>query len=251
MHFGQAFFDLQLRFAHRVATLADMPLAQALLDYTNLYVRWGLGRGFDAAHPVWQAYLCGLAPSLAANQEWTWHVYQGRRAHDVPAPAAASVGCFSYAPEGPGQIRLHFHNADTSGQSPLAASRREHRAQELAALFDLVQRNEPPGVRVRGTSWLYQIEAYRRLFPAGYLATAMPVQRFRNMPLWGQFLDRHGALKPEIAEPFVQRMERAADLHGLTACFALQPLALDAPVEVFWSGHGIAAGTLQGPSNAA
>lgn len=233
MHFGQAFFDLQLRFAHRVATLAGMPLAQALLDYTNLYVRWGLGRGFDAAHPVWQAYLCGLAPSLAANQEWTWHVYQGRRAHDVPAPAAASVGCFSYATEGPGQIRLHFHNADTSGQSPLAASRREHRAQELAALFDLVQRNEPLGARVRGTSWLYQIEAYRRLFPTGYLATAMPVQRFRNMPLWGQFLDRHGDLRPEVAEPFVHRMECATDLQGLTASFALQPLALDAPMGVF------------------
>ncbi len=251
MQLGKAFFDLQLRFAHRVATLAGMPLAQALLDYTNLYVRWGMGREFDATHPVWQAYLCGLASSCTANQNWTWHFYQGRRAHDIPAPAAASVGCFAYVLAGPGHIRLHFHNSDASGQSPLAASRREHRAQELAALFDLVQRNEPPGVRVLGTSWLYQIEAYRRLFPAGYLATAVPVQRFRNMPLWGQFLDRHGALKPEITEPFVQRVERAADLQGLTACFALQPLALDAPVEVFWSGHGIAAGTLQGPSNAA
>jgi len=31
-----------------------------LLDYTNLYVRFGLGRDFDPAHPVWREYLSGL-----------------------------------------------------------------------------------------------------------------------------------------------------------------------------------------------
>lgn len=234
MRLDPAFFDLQVHFAHRMAALSGMPTATALLDYTNLYVRFGLGRAFDAAHPVWQEYAAGLGPSLAANQGWTWRFYQHRQAHDIPAPMAATVGCFSYARVAPGYIRLHFHNADASGQSPLAASSRGHRAQELATLFARVRQNEPPGMRVLGTSWLYQIEAYRRLFPATYLATAVPVQRFRNMPLWGQFLDRHGALRPEVAEPFLQRVASAADLRGLANCFALQPLALDAPVDVFW-----------------
>lgn len=234
MRLDQAFFDLQVLFAHRVAALSGMPMATALLDYTNLYVRFGLGRGFDAALPVWQEYVAGLEPSLVATQGWTWRFYQRRQAHDIPAPMAATVGCFSYARVAPGCIRLHFHNADASGQSPLASARRGHRAQELAALFGVARQNEPPDVRVLGTSWLYQIEAYRRLFPAAYLATAVPVQRFRNMPLWGQFLDRHGALRPEVTEPFMQRLARAADLQGMANCFALQPLALEAPVEVFW-----------------
>ena len=48
--FSKEFFDLQIRFAGRVAELSGMPLAQALLDYTNFYVRFGLGRDFDAAN---------------------------------------------------------------------------------------------------------------------------------------------------------------------------------------------------------
>lgn len=53
----------------------------------------------------------------------------------------------------------------------------------------------------------------------------MPVQRYRHLPLWGQFLNRHGALSPEKAQPFSQRMAAAANLQGLISCFALQPLS--------------------------
>ena len=57
-------------------------------------------------------------------------------------------------------------------------------------------------LRVVGASWLYNLEAYRRLFPASYVATARVLpDRFRHMPLWGQFVNRHGAdlspLKPD------------------------------------------------------
>lgn len=61
----------------------------------------------------------------------------------------------------------------------------------------------------------------------------MPVQLYRHLPLWGQFLNRHGALSPEKAQPFSQRMAAAANLQAPTSCFALQPLALDAPINLF------------------
>ena len=60
MIYAKAFFDLQLEFAQRVAILSELPLARALLDYTNLYIRFGLGRDFDPAHPSWREYLAGL-----------------------------------------------------------------------------------------------------------------------------------------------------------------------------------------------
>ena len=33
--YAKAFFDLQLQFAHRVTVLYGLPLARALLEYTN------------------------------------------------------------------------------------------------------------------------------------------------------------------------------------------------------------------------
>lgn len=41
--YAKDFFDLQLRFAGYVAGLGGLPLERALLRYTNLYVRFGLG----------------------------------------------------------------------------------------------------------------------------------------------------------------------------------------------------------------
>ena len=56
----RAFYDLQVRFARTAARHAGMPLAAAMLDCTNLYVRFGAGRAFDRTHPLWAAYLHGL-----------------------------------------------------------------------------------------------------------------------------------------------------------------------------------------------
>jgi hypothetical protein len=58
--YAKAFFDLQLHCADKVATLSGLPFAQALFEYTNLYIRFGLGRDFDPAHPTWREYLTGV-----------------------------------------------------------------------------------------------------------------------------------------------------------------------------------------------
>jgi len=41
MVYAKAFFDLQLQFAHKVTDLSRLPFARVLLEYTNLYVRFG------------------------------------------------------------------------------------------------------------------------------------------------------------------------------------------------------------------
>jgi hypothetical protein len=238
MVYGREFFGLQLHFAARAAALSGMPLARALLDCTNLYIRFGLGRDFDAADPTWQAYLSGLegSPDLL---DWTCGFYEARAAHDRPPLTVATVGCFSYARLGPGSLRLHFRNAEETDGSPLGAGRRDRRTEELRALFARIDQDEPAASRVAGTSWLYNLEAYRRLFPPSYLATAMAVDaRLRHMPLWGQFLDRHGAVRQRMAVPFLHRLSSLQNPQGLAACFPFQALALEAPVSVFRDFYG-------------
>ncbi|MGF6933673.1 hypothetical protein OKW41_002812 [Paraburkholderia sp. UCT70] len=74
MQYSKEFFDLQIRFARTIAALSDMPIEQALLDYTNIYVRFGLGRAFDQGHPTWRCYVDGL--SKAADLcDWTYRFF--------------------------------------------------------------------------------------------------------------------------------------------------------------------------------
>jgi hypothetical protein len=94
--YAKAFFDLQLQLAHKVTVLSGMPLAHALLKYTNLYIRFGLGRDFDPAHPTWREYLAGLQDAND-SREWTYRFYL-TRGEAMAAPAVvATFGCFSYA----------------------------------------------------------------------------------------------------------------------------------------------------------
>jgi hypothetical protein len=232
----RAFFDLQVRFAREAACRAGMPLAAALLDCTNLYVRFGAGRDFDAAHPLWAAYLSGLDEHAgdARQCEWTWRYVQHCAAHQAAPPVVATSGCFSYAREPHGGVRLHF-NPHTGGVSPLDITQLDARRDELRQLVSHLHANDGASrdLLVHGTSWLYNVAAYRRIFPAAYIASAQPVARLRALSLWGQFLDRHGRVREEAAATLIARAKAADDLSGLAQCFPLQALAVCAPLSVF------------------
>ena len=239
MRYAKAFFDLQLRFADRVATLSGLPLSRVLLEYTNLYIRFGLGRDFNASDPTWQAYLAGLKGS-ACIDEWTYDLYLTRHGSRSGPTVVATVGCFSYAPLSGERIRLHFHDADLDGQSPLAIERASRRRVELTGLFQHVKRTARTSLRVVGASWLYNVEAYRRLFPSSYLATARPMRHcFQHLPLWGQFLDRHGAVREKPARDFLDRLEHQSSVDGLDRCFPFQALSVEAPAQHFYDFYGL------------
>jgi hypothetical protein len=230
--YARGFFDLQLQFAETVSSLSGLPLGRTLLEYTNLYIRFGLGRDFDPANAGWQEYLMGLG-GTSDRSEWTYQFYATRGSRVSPS-VVATFGCFSYGRLGTDRIRLHFQNAEPDGRSPLGRACRDQRLIELRALFEHAKRTEPQPLWVVGASWLYNLDAYRRLFPQPYLATAHPLRgRFQHMPLWGQFVDRHGDIRTDMARQFRERLERQTTLDGLDRCFPLPVLGLEAPVEEF------------------
>jgi hypothetical protein len=231
--YAQAFFDLQLLFAGKVARLSGLPFARALLEYTNLYIRFGLGRDFDPAHPTWQEYLAGVDATLDAH-EWTYRFYTARSGAPTAPAVEATFGCFSYGVLSTDRIRLHFLNTDPDGCSPLGAERRDQRLADLGALFGHVKRTQQEPLQVIGASWLYNLEAYRRLFPPAYVATARVMRgRFQRMPLWGQFLKRDGRVNEALAEQFRARLREAHHLGHIDECFPYQVLSVEAPVQTF------------------
>jgi hypothetical protein len=237
--YARDFFDLQLHFAETVSVLSGLPLARTVLEYTNFYIRFGLGAGFDPADPSWQAYVAGLQ-ATSDRREWTYRFYLARPSASAWPPIVATFGCFSYGRPSGDRIRLHFQNAEPEGHSPLAADRQHQRMAELAALVEHVTRTAPEPLRVVGASWLYNLEAYRRLFPPAYLATAHVIRhRFQRMPLWGQFVNRHGGLREDRAHQFRERLGRQATMDDLDDCFPFQVLTLEASVVDFRECYGV------------
>jgi hypothetical protein len=238
--YSKAFFDLQLRFARKVAALSDMPVARTALEYTNLYIRFGLGRDFDPAQPIWREYVAGLGAADDPG-EWTYRFYLGRAEAAAPPGVVATRGCFSYARPSGDVIRLHFQNAEIGGRSPLGKDRAGQRMADLSALFGHVKRTQDPPLRVLGVSWLYNLDAYRRLFPPSYIASARVAEppRFRHMPLWGQFLDRHGQVRTSPARQFLERLERQSSLDALGECFPFPALGVQAPAQEFYDFYRI------------
>ena len=218
-----------------------MSLADALLNYTHLYLRFNLGRDFDAQHPVWQDYLRGLdqADDLV---EWTYQIYLRQLPPDDTTQTASdrTFGCFSYGVWAEGQIRLHFHNDDPPGFGPLSKARMPNRLHELRQLFAHVQTHVKNPTSVVGGSWLYNLNAYRRLFPPAFLATAsVGDDDWQFLALWGQFVDRNGDVKHEMSEPFLKCLDAQTTLDGVKRCFLYQVLRLECPVEPFYELYQI------------
>lgn len=233
----QAYFDLQLRFATRAAAVLGRPLEDTLLTHTTCYRNFGLGRPFDPADPTWRDFVAGFR-AAPRHDEWTYRFYRAAVPDwELPPDAfAGHHGCFSfnYQPEGR-KIRLHFHNRDRSGAGALSRARLSARRAELRALFAEARREAPEARTVRGNSWLYNLDAYRRLFPPEYTAGRRPApdDEFQFTALWGQFLDHRGQVKEALVGDFLRRVARARTPADLAAAFPFQVLETECAIAPF------------------
>jgi hypothetical protein len=204
--YAERFFDLQLRFARRVADVAPLPFPQAVLRYTAIYRTLGLRGNFVADDPVWQAYLHGLGDT-GSDAAWTQQVCR-ERYHQIPKLVdGPHWGCFAYhSNDDQRAIGLHFLDNDASGLSPLSLARRPERLVELRSMFAHIKQAHPDVRYVTGGSWLYNWEAYLRLFPMSYCQSVRPAPpRFQFRSLWGQFLRRDGEVREDLAAQFIER----------------------------------------------
>ena len=238
MAYSKEFYNLNLLYARRVAEVAALSLAEALLNYTNLYTQFNLGRDFDPDDATWQGFIGGLEHT-GDTLDWTFQFALRREMEAPPQPSENAFGCFSYT-LGPEEcVRLYFHNRETGGVGPLSHSRLHHRLIELGSLFAHLRRAGVPVRTVVGDSWLYHLEAYQRLFPPAFIATAeASYTDFQFLALWGQFLDRSGEVRADTAGEFLKNMMKADTLSLLERCFPFPVLRLECPIEFFNDFYG-------------
>jgi len=234
------FFELNYRYARRAAQVSGCALEDALLKYTHLYLAFGLGRSFDPTEPAWVEFLEGLKTETDPKA-WIYATYRHSLALRL-RPPEMTFGCFSYAAWEGGRIRLHFHNPQP-GESPLSRLAIPERMQELRQMFTYIQEHVPEAQTVVGGSWLYNLEAYCRLFPAQFIQSARTVEPDPQfIAQWGQFLDHHGAVKPNLARKFLDCLEQQQDLEGVLRCFPYPFIRVEASITFFFPFYGILAG---------
>jgi hypothetical protein len=238
------YFDLQLRFAEAVAATAALPLSEAVSQCTNFYRRFGLGR--LQGTPIsaeWKKYTEQLMRLQTHEQRvaWTQACFAQSPPESLP-PGQRQFGCFSCdPPDEDGMVRIHFANRDNDGIGPLSRTKIEARRQELKAMFTYVKQTYADAKEVRGGSWLYHLEAYRRLFPPVY-GDSREVQegntRFQGTSSWGQFLDHREGVKPALRKKFLENLKKL-DMDRLWEVFPLPACRAHALIQAFYDFYNI------------
>ncbi|MBJ7412524.1 MAG: hypothetical protein JHD15_19500 [Phenylobacterium sp.] len=241
------YFDAQLRLAGRMAELTGTPLSDAVLQFTNLHRRLGFGVNVlgEVPAPGWLDYARTLeaAPDDPARLTVTLAAFVRGADEVLPLQGQRQFGCFACeAPTEDGAVRLHFNNQDTDEDGgPLATAKIARRRAELAALVGHVRAAHPEARCIRGKSWLYNLDAYRRLFPADYGASRTVAEgplRLNGTSSWGQLIDAHERIRPEMRDALVASLE-ALDPAAPWLAFPLRVLATEAPVDSFAAEYGV------------
>lgn len=231
------YFDLQLRFAAHYARLARVPAREAIARCTNFRRRFGLAGACGAA--AWENFLRqlpeGAEPAVLLARAMDF--LQGCRTVE---PSQRTFGCFSYdPPDAWGTLRIHFMPRDVKG-SPFGRAHVAERRAELRCLFAHVRQHHPQTARVQGVSWLYNLDAYKRLFPPEYGAAAMLPEfplHLNGSSTWGQVLDWRQAVKPQMRDLLLARLGRMT-VDAPWAVFPLPALTTCCDVVLFYEWFG-------------
>lgn len=242
IQYAKEFLTLQVRFAEKIAEISNQALKDVMLDYTMLRNLFDLRVSHDIPNPLWNEFIKGLCGSNNP-EDWTYNFYlQHRTVKPDVSDKRRFFGCFSYVYpwRGTKKLRLHFENRETSEHGTLSKESTAIRKSELSAMFRYIQTNHPDVETVRGGSWLYNIPAYLRLFPPGYVKTAKPVGYETTFwALWGQFVGRNGSIREPAASQFLECLGKQQTIKGCLQCFPYQVLRPECSIEIFYDFYNI------------
>jgi hypothetical protein len=238
--FPKGFLSLQLEFAKKASDLVSVPLDKALFEYTSLPVRFGVSfSALTEDNPIWQEFLAKLNTNNDLLE--TVYGYHLEKMKDA-SPMRYQFGCFSYdAIEDEGGIRLHFANNDSPEPGVLSDQRIDQRKSELSQMFQDVKLKHPAFTFVISSSWLFNVESFKRLFPESFTKNMITKNNdYRSLGIWGQFIDKYGEIKDELARQFIEAIHAATSFKELEECFPLKELKAEANITDFYSFYNVA-----------
>ncbi len=240
--YPKGFFEVQLTFARKVAKVTKRPFEDAVLHYTAMYRILGLDWSADPTNPVWQKYVQALQQDVETGAEGTYQFYHAMSDSIPHMSDQPHWGCFvyDYLPS-EHRVKIHFSNQDFTEYGALSHQRMNVRKAELKAMFTVIHEEHPDAEVVTGGSWLYNLQAYKRLFPKEYGQSAKAADKvpYLGRGLWGQFLNHEWQMNKQTAEVFLQRVEVATDIQQCDQSFPYQLLLPKAPITLFYQFYNI------------
>jgi hypothetical protein len=222
MAYQKEFFVLQFNFAMKVQKVLGLSFEESVRLYTGFYKYFNIpGWDFSKDDVIWQEYI-NLVTDNVNPVDVSYQFYLDRiHLNDNETTTHPKFGCFSYEfEEKDNAIQIHFTNRDEPEPGALSKERMEVRIKELTELFHEVKRRYPEIKEVWGFSWLYNLESYRRLFPPNYVESRTEIKDwFKSNGLWGQFLNKYGFVKDDLAEEFFVDIQNAHTFDDLRGCF--------------------------------
>lgn len=235
--YSKGFLDLQIQFAQRVAVLKHTELGPMLAEHTALRNLLNVSISLeDQSDPTWQAFVNTVK---SGGDDSAYEFYLAHPAEDNDANRLR-FGCFYfvYPFRGTRVVRLHFENR--LGIPVLNRESLALRQSELKSMFAYIHQQHPEAERVRGGSWMYHIEAYRRLFPPEYIAAAVPVGYETGFfSLWGQFLRADGTVREPAAAQFLRCIEQQTSIDDYLKCFPYEVLRPECSIDKFYQFYEV------------
>jgi hypothetical protein len=239
MAYPIGFFEIQELFARRVSAVAGLTLEESLLRYTTYYKRIGAKDWkFAQDNLIWRTFVeridQGESPAKVAFEMY--------RAVQKAEDGILRFGCMGYDCRET-TIIMHFTNNQSSIYGPLSKHNQAERFAELKEMFEHIFRHHPQAQFVEGFSWLYNYEAYRRLFPPEYTAHMVLAEDMsvRVNSAWGQFIDSTGDMHRERVAAFQERVGTATTLNELLGAFPFRIYKPRAEIKVFYPFYGVEA----------
>ena len=236
---SHAFVKLQLEFAYRFVALELGTIDNALNRLTNLQRRIGFGLPSEPPTDIRWLELIESIRDAADSCAATDLVMEAVAAAPPAVPEHIihkwpTVGMFSIQIVGTA-ARTHFYSEKQGEASPFDPSLLDERKDELREVLSIARRQNTALEWVAGGSWMYSASAYRGLFPAGHLASAVVRNdrtTFQGMSHWGQFLNFRGELRQDRSDEFLARISR---WDGTDPCslFPVPTLDVCSRIEVF------------------
>lgn len=236
--YSRGFLGLQIRFAALVGERLGLALPESLGRFTMVSSALSLddaalAREFggrlereDPLDVAWDLY------ARRHPKEWEelGEEFHGHRL----------FGCF-YHETRDGVMRPHLVKNLSPGETLLGREAEKRRSTELAALFRDVRENASGAEVVQGNSWLYNLEAYRRLYPPAYTSDMeeTPHDEFGYLALWGQFYDRDWEPRPGPAAALLAAAGRVEGEEDVLGCFPLRVLRPRCAIGEFFRFYGI------------
>jgi hypothetical protein len=251
MKISKQYFGLQIKFCKKLSQITGRDFLEILPLYSDFVNRLWIGRekgdvseDYQAYHPTknWKKFQKKFNSKKPVQSTYEYYLAELKKNEIRRKKETPRTSAFRYDIEDNGEsMRVHTHMYYRENKySPLSKHNIKFREAEIKKCLSEVKEKHSKVKYVKGHSWLYNINTYRRLFPKSYLKTAKPVEyTMQGFGLWGQFLDRNGNVKKELSSSFLKKVAKAKTMKDLWKAYPFMALELKAPIKDFYKKYKI------------